>query len=185
VSSDRRAQWQRRVKNARRQTGLDQPLNATSCAVRKRARTPNVQLEDASRRWTNRLAFEPRYGTFVLKGVLPAGSVFPFDTSVSCRPLVPRTATHLTCSCSWMRRWFSDASSPRGSLASSNRSKGVIDAEQTEDGGDRAQRLIARRGRELAAHGSIHTLSDLSQDLVAQIEHFIVSYNEMKGSSLK
>jgi inorganic pyrophosphatase len=27
----------------------------------------------------NRLAFEPRYGTFVLKGVLPAGAVFPFD----------------------------------------------------------------------------------------------------------
>jgi inorganic pyrophosphatase len=27
----------------------------------------------------NKLAFEPRYGTFVLKGVLPAGAVFPFD----------------------------------------------------------------------------------------------------------
>jgi hypothetical protein len=27
----------------------------------------------------NKLAFEPRYGTFVLKGVLPAGGVFPFD----------------------------------------------------------------------------------------------------------
>src|SRR4026208_96536 len=26
----------------------------------------------------NKLAFEPRYGTFVLKGVLPAGGVFPF-----------------------------------------------------------------------------------------------------------
>jgi inorganic pyrophosphatase len=27
----------------------------------------------------NKLAFEARYGTFVLKGVLPAGAVFPFD----------------------------------------------------------------------------------------------------------
>jgi hypothetical protein len=27
----------------------------------------------------NKLAFKPRYGTFVLKGVLPAGAVFPFD----------------------------------------------------------------------------------------------------------
>ena len=27
----------------------------------------------------NKLTFEPRYGTFVLKGVLPAGAVFPFD----------------------------------------------------------------------------------------------------------
>src|SRR5687767_6959841 len=32
-----------------------------------------------------------------------------------------------------------------------------------------------------AAHRSIQTLSDLSQDLVAQIEHFFVSHNEMKG----
>ena len=30
-------------------------------------------------------------------------------------------------------------------------------------------------------HRSIQTLSDLSPDLVAQIEHFFVSYNEMKG----
>ena len=27
----------------------------------------------------NKLAFESRFGTFVLKGVLPAGAVFPFD----------------------------------------------------------------------------------------------------------
>ena len=27
----------------------------------------------------NKLAFEPRFGTFVLKIVLPAGAVFPFD----------------------------------------------------------------------------------------------------------
>jgi inorganic pyrophosphatase len=27
----------------------------------------------------NKLAFEPRYGAFVLKGVSPAAAVFPFD----------------------------------------------------------------------------------------------------------
>ena len=27
----------------------------------------------------NKLAFAPRFGTFVLKGVLPTGAVFPFD----------------------------------------------------------------------------------------------------------
>jgi inorganic pyrophosphatase len=27
----------------------------------------------------NKLVFEPRRGAFVLKGVLPAGAVFPFD----------------------------------------------------------------------------------------------------------
>jgi hypothetical protein len=44
----------------------------------------------------NKLAFEPRYGTFVLKGVLPAGAASP-STSVSCRPRVPRTAIRSTC----------------------------------------------------------------------------------------
>jgi hypothetical protein len=33
-----------------------------------------------------------------------------------------------------------------------------------------------------AAHRSIRQLNDLSQDLVAQIEHFFVSYNEMKST---
>src|SRR5688572_3065877 len=40
---------------------------------------------------------EPRYGTFVLKGVLPAGAVFPFD-SVSFLRRVPMTAIR------WMYR---------------------------------------------------------------------------------
>jgi hypothetical protein len=47
-----------------------------------------------------------------------------------------------------------------------------------------ARKSPARRGRSTAnsaAHRSIHQLNDLSRDLVAQIEHFFVSYNEMKG----
>ena len=46
--------------------------------------------------------------------------------------------------------------------------------------------ILAAHGYEVAiasnssAHQSIHELSGLSQDL-AQIEHFFVSYNEMKG----
>ena len=58
---------------------------------------------------------------------------------------------------------------------------GVIEAEQTEDGKtERNDRLLAVAANS-AAHRSIHELRDLSADLVAQIEHFFVSYNEMKG----
>jgi len=35
------------------------------------------------------------------------------------------------------------------------------------------------------AHWSSRQLSDLSEDLVAQIEHFFVLYNEMKGKRFK
>jgi inorganic pyrophosphatase len=62
---------------------------------------------------------------------------------------------------------------------------GVIEAEQTEDGKtERNDRLLAVAVNS-AAHRSIETLSDLSQDLVAQIEHFFVSYNEMKGKRFR
>jgi len=58
---------------------------------------------------------------------------------------------------------------------------GVIEAEQTEEGEtERNDRLLAVAANS-AAHRSLRQLSDLSQDLVAQIEHFFVSYNEMKG----
>jgi inorganic pyrophosphatase len=58
---------------------------------------------------------------------------------------------------------------------------GVIEAEQTEDGEtERNDRLLAVAANS-AAHRSIHELRDLSQDLIAQIEHFFVSYNQVKG----
>jgi hypothetical protein len=41
----------------------------------------------------NKLTFEPRYWTFVLNGVLPAGAVFP-SILVSCPRLAPVTAIH-------------------------------------------------------------------------------------------
>jgi inorganic pyrophosphatase len=121
----------------------------------------------------NKLAFEPRYGTFVLKGVLPAGAVFPFDFG-----FVPSTRA--------------DDGDPLDVLVLMDapvfpgcvvlaRPVGVIEAEQTEDGQtERNDRLLAVAANS-ATHRSITELSDLSRDLIAQIEHFFVSYNEAKG----
>src|SRR5688572_15882251 len=121
----------------------------------------------------NKLAFEPRYGTFVLKGVLPAGAVFPFDFG-----FVPSTRAEDGDPLDVLV--LMDAPVFPGCIVPS-RLIGVIEAEQTEDGEtERNDRLLAVAANS-AAHRSIKTLSDLSQDLVAQIEHFFVSYNEMKG----
>jgi inorganic pyrophosphatase len=58
---------------------------------------------------------------------------------------------------------------------------GVIEAEQTEEGEtERNDRLLAVAANS-ATHRSIHELDDLSEDLLAQIEHFFVSYNAAKG----
>jgi inorganic pyrophosphatase len=121
----------------------------------------------------NKLKFEPRYGAFVLTGVLPAGAVFPFDFG-----FVPSTRADDGDPLDVLV--LMDAPVFPGCLVPS-RIIGAIEAEQTEDGTtERNDRLIAVAANS-AAHRSIHTLSDLSADLIAQIEHFFVSYNEMKG----
>jgi inorganic pyrophosphatase len=125
----------------------------------------------------NKLAFEPRYGTFVLKGVLPAGAVFPFDFG-----FVPSTRAEDGDPLDVLV--LMDAPVFPGCIVPS-RLIGVIEAEQTEEGEtERNDRLLAVAANS-ATHRSIHELSDLSQDLIAQIEHFFVSYNEMKGKRFK
>lgn len=49
---------------------------------------------------------------------------------------------------------------------------------------ERNDRLLAVAANS-APHRSIQELRDLSRDLVAQIEHFFVSYNAAKGKRFK
>jgi inorganic pyrophosphatase len=58
---------------------------------------------------------------------------------------------------------------------------GVIEGEQTENGKtDRNDRLIAV-AEESHTHSAIKSLSDLDATLLDEIEHFFVSYNEIRG----
>jgi inorganic pyrophosphatase len=60
---------------------------------------------------------------------------------------------------------------------------GAIEAEQTEDGVTvRNDRLIAVAAKSLT-HRSLQDIDDVSADLLAQIEHFFVSYNMAKGKT--
>src|SRR5947207_11435270 len=84
----------------------------------------------------NKLAFEPRYGTFMLKGVLPAGAVFPFDFG-----FVPSTRAEDGDPIDVLV--LMDAPVFPGCIVPS-RLIGVIEAEQTEDGTTiRNDRLLA------------------------------------------
>jgi inorganic pyrophosphatase len=84
----------------------------------------------------NKLAFEPRYGTFVLKGVLPAGAVFPFDFG-----FVPSTRGEDGDPLDVLV--LMDAPVYPGCIVPS-RLIGVIEAEQTENGEtERNDRLLA------------------------------------------
>ena len=153
------------VRRRRRSTPLDQLAPFEDDCVMVVIETPKGS--------PNKLTFDPRFGTFVLKGVLPAGAVFPFDFG-----FVPSTRAEDGDPLDVLV--LMDAPVFPGCIVPS-RLIGVIEAEQTEDGTtERNDRLLAVAANS-AAHRSIHTLSDLSQDLVSQIEHFFVSYNEMKG----
>jgi inorganic pyrophosphatase len=84
----------------------------------------------------NKLAFEARFGTFVLKGVLPAGAVFPFDFG-----LVPSTRAEDGDPLDVLV--LMDAPVFPGCVVPS-RLVGVIEAERTEDGKtERNDRVLA------------------------------------------
>jgi inorganic pyrophosphatase len=51
----------------------------------------------------------------------------------------------------------------------------------TEDGETKRNDRLLAVASNSAAHRSILQLNDLSTDLITQIEHFFVSYNEIKG----
>ena len=111
---------------------------------------------------------------FKLGGVLPAGAVFPFDFGFLPGTLGgdgdPLDVLVLM-----------DESAFAGCLVPS-RILGVIEAEQTEEDGEttRNDRLIAVAANS-RDHRHIASLKDISENLLDEIEHFFVSYNEIKG----
>ncbi len=121
----------------------------------------------------NKFKYDEQLGLFKLGGVLPAGAVFPFDFG-----FVPATKGGDGDALDVLV--LMDEPAFVGCLVEV-RLLGVIEAEQTEKGETtRNDRLIgvATTARN---HKGVRTLSQLHENLVAEIEHFFVSYNEMKG----
>ena len=121
----------------------------------------------------NKYTYEPRFGAFLLDGVLPAGAVFPFDFG-----FVPSTVGDDGDPLDVLV--LMDAAAFTGCVVAS-RLIGVIEAEQTENGKTyRNDRLIAVATKSIT-HRSLRDITDVSDDLVGQIEHFFISYNAAKG----
>jgi inorganic pyrophosphatase len=110
----------------------------------------------------NKYAYEPRFAAFVLKGVLPAGAVFPFDFG-----FVPSTLGEDGDPLDILV--LMDAPAFAGCIVPS-RLIGAIKAEQTEDGKtERNDRLLAVASH-CITHKSIQDIEDISEDLLGQIE---------------
>jgi inorganic pyrophosphatase len=123
----------------------------------------------------NKYTYEPRFGGFVLGGVLTAGAVFPFDFG-----FIPSTLGDDGDPLDVLV--LMDAPGFTGCIVPS-RLVGVIEAEQTEGGTTgRNDRLLAVAAKSVT-HRSLQDIADINADLVGQIEHFFVSYNAAKGKT--
>ncbi len=121
----------------------------------------------------NKFNYDGERGLFKLGGVLPAGAVFPFDFG-----FVPSTEGGDGDPLDMLV--LMDEPAFAGCLVAV-RLIGVIEAEQTEEGETmRNDRLIGVAAKARDYEG-VRSLGQLNENLVAEIEHFFVSYNEMKG----
>src|SRR5438552_13428760 len=126
----------------------------------------------------NKYTYDPELGLFKLGSVLPAGAVFPFDFG-----FVPSTVGDDGDPLDVLVL-MDDPAFP-GCLVAA-RLIGVIQAEQTEKDGktERNDRLIAVAA-ESHNHHDVRSLDQVSDSLLAEIEHFFISYNEIKGKQFK
>ncbi|MGI4824533.1 MAG: inorganic diphosphatase [Janthinobacterium lividum] len=126
----------------------------------------------------NKMAFEPDFEAFMLKGVLPEGHSFPYDFG-----FVPSTKAEDGDPLDVLL--LLDAPTFAGCVVEA-RLLGAIELEQREEDGSvvRNDRLLA-----VATHSRQHkhleTITDLSDELLHEIEHFFHSYNEEKGGEIK
>lgn len=131
---------------------------------------------EAVRGTRNKFKFHPERGLFVHDSVLPAGAAYPFDFG-----FVP--STHADDGDPIDVLILGDEAAFVGAVVPV-RLVGAITARQRERGGpvERNDRLIG-----VAVHSvmyrDIKRLDDLPSALIEQIEHFWISYNEIKGKA--
>ena len=121
----------------------------------------------------NKYAFDFKINAYKLKTVLPHGMVFPFDFG-SIPGTIAEDGDPLDVLI------LMDDPAFVGCLIQA-RLLGVIEAKQTEAGKtERNDRLIAVAS-ESHTHASLKSLQKLDSQLIAEIEHFFVSYNDAPG----
>jgi len=126
----------------------------------------------------NKFNYDEKSGLFALGGVLPMGASFPFDFG-----FIPSTRGGDGDPLDVLV--LMDEPAFAGCLVPS-RLIGVIEAEQTERDGkkERNDRLIAV-AEKCRTYGEVKSLDDLNGQVVKEIEHFFVSYNQVKGKVFK
>lgn len=146
----------------------------------KRAKRKTNELDiiiDTPKGSRNKYEFDEKRRRLKLSGILPVGSVFPFDFG-----FIPDTVGGDGDPLDVLIM-MDEAAFP-GCLVAA-RLIGVIKANQTEKGKtNRNDRLIAV-ATDSVTHSHVRSLNDVNKNLVDQIEHFFVSYNQIKGKKFE
>ena len=134
-------------------------------------------IVEATRGSRNKFKYEPDSRIFLLDSVLPAGATFPFDFG-----FVPLTkgadGDPIDILILMDEPAFVGAVVPA-------RLVGAIQAEQTEEGETfRNDRLISIASASHMYRG-IDAIDALPANLVDEVEHFWISYNEIKGKTFR
>ena len=135
-------------------------------------------IVDTPKHSRNKYEYDGKLGLFKLGGVLPAGAYFPYDFGY-----VPSTLGEDGDPLDVLI--LMDEPAFVGCLVPA-RLIGVIEAEQTERDGEttRNDRLIGAAA-DSRLLGRVRTLESLGPELLEEIEHFFVSYNDIKGKVFK
>jgi inorganic pyrophosphatase len=126
----------------------------------------------------HKLAYEPSAGAFTIKATMPAGMNFPFDFG-----FFPRTRAADGDPLDVLV--LMDGPAYPGCLVPV-RLLGVIEAEQSEDGGEpvRNDRLIAVADGS-TERGDLRSVRDFEPSLVEQLESFFVTYDRFEGKDFR
>lgn len=125
----------------------------------------------------NKLKYDDQKKVFKLSGVLPVGSSFPYDFG-----FVPSTKGEDGDPIDVLV--LLDEPVSVGCLIEA-RLIGVIEAEQGENGETfRNDRLLAVASVS-EDYSEVRSLKDLNQHLLKEIEHFFISYNQVRGREFK
>lgn len=126
----------------------------------------------------NKFAFDPDLAVFKLKGVLPEGHSFPYDFG-----FVPSTLAEDGDPLDVLLLLAAPAFP--GCVVEA-RLIGALELEQDEKTGEtvRNDRLLAVAA-DSNEHKDIRSLTDLSNQMLHEIEHFFISYNQANGRTVR
>jgi inorganic pyrophosphatase len=142
----------------------------------KDGRHLHVMIETPKGR-RNKVAYEPSLDCFVLRKILPAGATFPYDFG-----FVPGTCAEDGDPVDALV--LMGESVAQGCLVPV-RVLGVLEAEQREEGRKIRNDQLITVAAEASEYQGVRTLSDLSAQLLKEIEHFFVSYHQMDGDGFE